>query len=162
MGIPLHVGDLAVTPLRRFTGISMLRFRRMLGLTVFLYVLIHFSVWLSLDRQFIWSEMLPDLYKRPFIVVGMLALLSLLPLAATSHDAMVRRLGALAWRKLHRLAYVAGLLMALHYLWLVKSWTAQPLTYAFLMFALLAVRLLPEAREPQPSRQNAGCRLSAI
>jgi sulfoxide reductase heme-binding subunit YedZ len=135
---------LAVTPLRQFANLNLLRFRRMLGLTVFWYVLIHFSVWLALDRQFIWSDIIPDLYKRPYIVVGMLALLALIPMAITSNDTMVRRMGAMAWRNLHRLAYPAGGLMALHYLWLVKSWTAEPLTYAGLMFLLLGLRLLPK------------------
>jgi sulfoxide reductase heme-binding subunit YedZ len=149
------LATLAVTPLRRFLGIALLRFRRMLGLTVFWYVLLHLAVWLVLDRQMIWRDILPDLFKRPYIVVGMLALLSLIPLAITSHDAMVRRLGALRWRKLHRLAYPAGILMALHYLWLVKSWTAEPLTYAALMFLLLALRFLPDASANRARRARA-------
>jgi len=146
---------LAVTPLRQFAGLNLLRFRRMLGLTVFWYVLLHFTVWLALDRQFIWSDILPDLYKRPYVVVGMLALLSLIPLAITSNDSMVRRMGAAAWRNLHRLAYPAGGLMALHYLWLVKSWTAEPLTYAGLMFLLLGLRLLPSGSAKRSRRQRA-------
>ncbi|MCB1448585.1 MAG: protein-methionine-sulfoxide reductase heme-binding subunit MsrQ [Nitratireductor sp.] len=145
---------LVVTPLRDWTGISLVRFRRMLGLTAFWYALMHLGVWLALDRQFAWSAITADLLKRPYIIVGMLSFLALLPMAITSTDGMIRRMGAASWKKLHRLAYPAGLLMALHYLWLVKSWTAEPLTYAAIMVMLLAMRLLPR-QKPARARRAA-------
>ena len=143
---------LVVTPLRDWTGISLVRFRRMLGLTAFWYALMHLGVWLALDRQFAWSAITADLLKRPYIIVGMLSFLALLPMAITSTDGMIRRMGAASWKKLHRLAYPAGLLMALHYLWLVKSWTAEPLTYAAIMVMLLAMRLLPRQKTARAHR----------
>ena len=152
------LATLAVTPLQRWTGIRLLRLRRMLGLTVFWYVLIHLSVYLVLDRQLYWGEILADLIKRPYIIFGMTAFVMLVPMAATSNDAMVRRLGALAWRNLHRLAYPAGILMVLHYLWLVKSWTAGPLGYAALMALLLGLRLIPKNRSGRRSARQSSPR----
>lgn len=148
---------LAVTPLRRFTGISLIRFRRMLGLTAFYYALFHLGVYLLLDRQLAWAEIGADLYKRPYIIFGMAAFVLIAPLAATSNGWSVRRLGAAGWHKLHKLAYPAAVLMILHYLWLVKSWTLEPLTYAALTALILGARLLPqpERRSGEKPRQTA-------
>lgn len=151
-GLRFMIATLAVTPLRDWTGVSLLRFRRMLGLTVFFHAILHLSVYVALDRQFAWGAIAADLWKRPYILFGMSAFALLAPLAATSSDAMVRRLGAAAWRKLHRLAYGAAALIVLHYLWLVKTWTAEPLAYAAIMAVLLAARwrlLAPRNREAQ-------------
>lgn len=133
---------LAVTPLRKHVGLNLIRFRRMLGLSAFYFAIIHLGVYLLLDRQLAWGEIGADLYKRPYIIFGMSAFLLLVPLALTSTDRAVRKLGALAWRKLHKLAYPAAVLMILHYLWLVKSWTGEPLAYAFIMAVLLSFRLV--------------------
>ncbi len=152
---------LAVTPLRIWTGLSLIRFRRMLGLTVLYYAIAHFSVYLLLDQQLYWWQILSDLYKRPYIIFGMLAFLAILPLGLTSTDAAVRWLGAMKWKRLHKLAYPAIVLMVLHYLWLVKTWTAEPLTYAAIAMLLLGLRLLPDNRPPrarrkiQPAASNA-------
>ena len=140
------VAVLAVTPLRDITGVSLLRFRRMLGLMAFWYAVMHLAVWVSLDRQFDWARITADLFKRPYIIVGMAAFVMLLPLAATSFDAAVRRMGPVAWRGLHRLAYPAGLLAAAHFIWLVKAWPPEPLIYGAVMVALVAWRLLPRTR----------------
>lgn len=147
------IATLAVTPLRERAGINLLRFRRLLGLTVFWYVLAHLAVYLWLDRQLSWGAISADLVKRPYIIFGMTAFLMLVPMALTSNDGAVRRLGALAWRKLHRLAYPAAALMVLHYLLLVKSWTAQPLAYAAIMACLLSLRLMPARRSGARSRR---------
>ncbi|MEM7463709.1 MAG: protein-methionine-sulfoxide reductase heme-binding subunit MsrQ, partial [Pseudomonadota bacterium] len=120
----------------------LIRFRRMLGLSAFYFAIIHLSVYLLLDRQLAWGEIGADLYKRPYIIFGMSAFLLLVPLALTSTDRAIRKLGALTWRKIHRLAYPAAVLMILHYLWLVKSWTMEPLTYAFLTAVILGIRLV--------------------
>jgi sulfoxide reductase heme-binding subunit YedZ len=148
------LASLAVTPLRERSGISLLRFRRMIGLTAFFYALLHFSAWLAFDRAFQWGAIFADLTKRPYIIVGMLALVLLTALAVTSNDRMVARLGALRWRALHRLAYAAAILIILHYLWLVKAWTFEPLAYAAATALLLAYRLAPKPR-PAGGRARA-------
>lgn len=140
------VAALAVTPLRDVAGVSLLRFRRMLGLMAFWYAAMHIAVWVSLDRQFDWVRITADLLKRPYIIVGMAAFLLLVPLAATSSDAALRRMGPVAWRRLHRLAYPAGLLAAAHFIWLVKAWPPEPLAYGAAVAALVAWRFLPRAR----------------
>lgn len=150
------IATLAVTPLRERAGLNLLRFRRMLGLTVFWYALAHLAVYLVLDRQLGWGAIWADLLKRPYIIFGMTAFAMLAPMAATSNDAAVRRLGALAWRKLHRLAYPAAALMVLHYLLLVKSWTAEPLAYAAIMLALLGLRLVARRRTTRSGARSAG------
>lgn len=140
IALQLLVGGLAITPLRRWSGISLLRFRRAVGLLAAFYAGLHLLVWLLLDLQLRWAEIWADLVKRPYIVVGMLALLCLVPLALTSNDWSVRRLGSAAWQRLHRLTYVAVLLGALHYLLLVKVWSAEPLLYAGAALGLVALR----------------------
>lgn len=134
------VAALAVTPLRELTGVSFLRFRRMFGLLAFAYAILHFTTWLVLDRQLDWLRILADLVKRPYIILGMTALLMLIPLAATSFDRAVRWLGGARWRRLHRLAYPATALAAVHFIWLVKTWPLEPLLYAAVVALLLAWR----------------------
>lgn len=154
-GIQLLVATLAVTPLRRFTGINLLRFRRALGLLTFLYVALHLTVWVTLDLQFRWVEIGADLIKRPFIVAGMLGFLAMVPLAVTSNAASIRRLGSAAWRRLHRLTYAAGIAGALHFILLSKVWVGDSLVYAGLIAGLLAVRLLPAAAQRHPVAHTA-------
>lgn len=141
--LQLLIAALFVTPLREQTGISLLRFRRMLGLMAFSYVVMHFTVWLVLDRQLDWPRILQDLTKRPYIILGFAAFVMLIPLALTSWNGAVRRLGGDSWRKLHRLAYVATALGAIHFVWLVKAWPPEPLIYAGITGLLLAYRVLP-------------------
>lgn len=137
---------LAMTPLRRLTGSPWpLRLRRMLGLFAFAYALAHLMVYLALDLQAYWPQLLDDLVRRPFITVGAAALLLLLPLAATSTRAMQRRLGR-RWRSLHRLVYPAAVLACLHFLWLVKADWREPAIHLALAVLLLVLRLPPLAR----------------
>lgn len=136
------IAALCVTPLREIAGINLLRFRRMLGLTAFSYACLHLAVWLGLDRQFDWPRIVADLTKRPYIILGMAAFLMLVPLAWTSRDAALRRMGPVAWRRLHRLAYPATALAAIHFVWLVKAWPPEPLLYAAGVAALLGWRAL--------------------
>jgi sulfoxide reductase heme-binding subunit YedZ len=135
------VAGLAVTPLRRLTGVNLIRWRRALGLTAFGYALAHVAVWLALDLQFRWPEIGADIVKRPYITLGAAAFVLLVPLALTSTDGAIRRMGAAAWRRLHRLAYPAGLLAALHYLWLVKAWPVEPFLYLGAVLGLLGLRV---------------------
>jgi methionine sulfoxide reductase heme-binding subunit len=143
-GIQFLLASLAITPLRRF-GLNLIRFRRALGLLSFIYVALHLTAWVWLDMGLRWSEMLADLTKRPFVIVGMVGFLALVPLAATSYNAAIRRMGPKAWQRLHRLAYVAVMAGVLHLLLLVKVWTINELAYAALAAGLLAMRLIPKA-----------------
>lgn len=140
--VTLLVAGLAVTPARHWLKLApVLRLRRPLGLWGFAYALLHFTVYLVLDRQLAWAEILKDLGKRPYIMVGMGALVLLLPLAATSTAGAMRKLGR-RWQKLHRLAYVAAALGVLHFLLQVKKDLTEPLVYAAVLGALLAWRAL--------------------
>ncbi len=150
------LASLAMTPLRILFGISWpIAFRRLLGLFAFFCVCLHFSVWIVLDHFFDWPRMGADILKRPYITVGMLALTLLTPLAATSTAGMVKRLGGLAWRRLHRLVYVAGVLGALHFLWLAKKGRNDPFWYAGVLALLLGVRLVDWARRASKRRWAA-------
>ena len=140
--LQLLVAGLLVTPLRRWAGVNLIRFRRAIGVLAFIYAALHLLVWVLLDLQLRWSEIGADLARRPYVIVGMLGFACLVPLALTSNDWSVRRLGAVAWRRLHRLTYVAVLLGALHYLLLVKVWSAEPLLYALGAGGLVALRWL--------------------
>lgn len=142
---------LGVTPLRRLTGWNaLLRLRRMLGLFTFFYACLHFSTWLVLDQFFYWPGIVEDIAERPFITVGFASFLMLIPLAATSTNAMVRRLGAGRWQALHRLVYAIAIGGVLHYLWLVKKDITQPAVYGAILAVLLGYRLVTRARKARP------------
>ena len=137
---------LTVTPLRKITGkVWLLRFRRMLGLFAFFYVLMHFLNWLILDQGVLWSAIVEDLVKRPFITLGFTAFLLLAAMAATSTTGMRRRLGK-RWDQLHYSVYVVGILGVWHYWWQVKSDVTEPLIYAVILAVLLGYRLLTGRR----------------
>lgn len=132
---------LAVTPVRRLTGRNeLIRYRRMLGVFTFFYASLHFTTYIWLDQFFDLAAIFKDVYKRPFITVGFGAFLLLLPLAITSTNAMMRRLGK-RWQQLHRLVYLIGFLGVLHYVWLVKKDLTQPLIYGGVLLVLLTLRL---------------------
>lgn len=140
----LMLATLAVTPLRRLTGWNRtVRLRRMLGLFAFFYAVLHFATYVLLDRSLLLEEVLEDLTDRPYIMVGFAAFVLLVPLAATSTDAMVRRLGGRRWRRLHRLVYVAAAGGVIHFWWLVKADVREPLVYAAILALLLVLRFPP-------------------
>jgi sulfoxide reductase heme-binding subunit YedZ len=145
-GLKLIVAGLCITPLRRFAGVNLMRFRRSLGLLAFFYVLLHFLTWLLLDLGLRWEQALGDIVKRPFITVGMVGLVAMIPLALTSNDLAVRRLGAARWQKLQKLAYLVAVAGAVHFLWLVKAWPLEPFLYLGAILGLLAVRMIPKRR----------------
>lgn len=132
---------LAVTPLRELAGVNLLRYRRALGLLAFWYAVMHFTVYLTLDRGLLWGTILPDIAKRPFITLGFSALVLLVPLALTSNRLSIRRLGR-NWRRLHRLIYVAAALAAVHYLMATKVVDATQAAHVGLIVLLLAYRLV--------------------
>lgn len=142
------IAGLAVTPLRRL-GVNLIRHRRALGLIAFFYVVMHFTTWVVLDMALDWSQIVTALWKRPYILIGFAALLAMVPLAITSSNAAIRRMGPKAWGRLHKLMYVIVAAGALHFLLLVKVITAEPVIYAAVILALLAVRLIPKARRMQ-------------
>ncbi|WP_375260424.1 protein-methionine-sulfoxide reductase heme-binding subunit MsrQ [Palleronia sp.] len=131
---------LAITPLRRWTGVNLIPYRRAIGLIAFFYVFCHLLVWAVLDVQDpgrIWS----DIVKRPYITIGMVAFVLLLPVAITSNNWAIRRLGPLRWRRLHMLTYVICALGAAHYVMVQKVWEVEPLIYLVIVLGLLAVRI---------------------
>jgi len=140
---------LAVTPVRRISGWNWLaRFRRMLGLFTFFYVLMHFLTWLVLDQGLLLPAIIEDIAKRPFITIGFMALVLLTALAATSTAAVRRRMGR-RWQTLHNAVYLIGFLGVWHYWWQVKKDITEPLLYALILAALLAHRLWWRFRQPK-------------
>lgn len=135
------LAGLAITPLRRLSGANwLIKLRRMLGLFAFFYACLHFTTYIWLDQFFDLAAVLRDIAKRPFITIGFAAFVLLIPLAATSTDAMLRRLKR-NWGRLHRLVYPIAALGVLHYLWLVKRDLTQPLLYAAVLAVLFGLRL---------------------
>ena len=133
---------LAVTPLIKLSGWRWpIHLRRMLGLFCYFYAVLHLTSYLWLDKFFFWDEIWQDILKRPYITVGMLALVLLTPLAATSNNFSIRRLGGPMWAKLHRLVYLIAILALTHYFLLVKFDITTPLAYAAVLTALLGIRL---------------------
>jgi sulfoxide reductase heme-binding subunit YedZ len=149
LGLQFLIASLAITPLRRI-GLNLIRFRRALGLLAFGSIALHLVAWVWLDMGMRWSEMAADLWKRPYIIAGMVGFAALLPLAMTSTNAAIRRMGPVAWGRLHRLAYLAILAGILHFVLLSKVWTTELLVYAGLSLGLLAIRLFPKPGRRRP------------
>ena len=141
LALQLMIVGLTVTPLRRYLGISLMKFRRMIGLLAFIYVTLHLTVWVVLDMSLLWGQMWADIWKRPYITIGMAGFLAMIPLAITSNNISVRKVGAAGWRKLHKMTYLAAILGGVHYIWLVKGIQLEPLIYMAVILGLLALRL---------------------
>jgi methionine sulfoxide reductase heme-binding subunit len=132
---------LAISPLRRLTGWHrLIGFRRMLGLFAFFYAALHFTIYLVIDQFFDWDTIVEDVTKRPFITAGFGAFVLLIPLAVTSTQGWIRRLGR-RWRQLHRLIYASAILAVIHFIWKVKSDLRDPFFYATILAILLLVRV---------------------
>ncbi len=138
-GLQLIVFGLAITPLRRHLGLNLMRFRRAIGVMTYFYISVHLLVWLVLDVQVL-SMVWQDIVKRPYITIGMLAFVAMTPLALSSNNYVVRKLGPL-WRRLHKLVYGIAILGALHFIMLVKGFQLEPLVYMGLILLLLVLRL---------------------
>jgi methionine sulfoxide reductase heme-binding subunit len=154
MALRVLIASLAVTPLHRLTGYTpAMSLRRMLGLWAFAYAAVHlgFYLYMELDLSLVrlWSEAV----KKPFILFGMLGLLAMAPLAATSSRAAIKALGGRRWQALHRLAYVAGIAACVHFVLRVKGFQLEPWVYALLLAGLLAIRLMPSRK--RASRANS-------
>ncbi len=146
IGLQFLIAGLAVTPLRRYLGLNLMKFRRAIGLLTFYYIVCHLLVWAILDVQIV-SEMWADIIKRPYITIGMAAFVLMLPLAITSNNWSVRQLGR-KWRSLHKLVYAAAVLGGLHFVMLAKGFQIEPLIYLGVILGLLALRL-PSVRRNQ-------------
>ena len=150
-GLNFLLITLAITPLRTMTGWNgLLRYRRMLGLFAFFYILLHFLVYAGLDQRFDLTVIIEDVIERPYITLGMMALLLLIPLAVTSTSKMMRRLGR-RWQKLHRLVYVIAILGAWHFYWQVKLDIVEPLIYIGILAFLLGFRMVVAWRKHRKS-----------
>jgi methionine sulfoxide reductase heme-binding subunit len=146
---------LAITPVRKITGLSwIVKFRRMIGLYAFFYGTLHLLTYLWFDRFFNLRSIAGDVAQRPFIAIGMTAFFLMLPLAITSTNRMVKRLGGKRWAMLHKLVYVAGVAGVLHYWMLVKSDTRLPLTFGFILLLLLGHRLFLRVYPPETQPQQ--------
>lgn len=145
--LQLIVAGLCITPLRRLTGVNLIRFRRQIGLLAFFYVATHLAVWVLLDLQLRWGEIGTAITKRPYIIAGFTAFLLMLPLAITSNNWSIRRIGAAGWQRLHWLTYPAAVLGAVHFLWLVKAWPVEPILYLAAILALLGLRAVRGLRQ---------------
>lgn len=143
---------LVVTPLRAMTGVNLIRFRRAIGVLTFYFVSCHLLVWLVLDVQIL-SEIWKDIVKRPYITVGMAAFLLMTPLAITSNNWSVRRLGP-KWRKLHRLVYPTVLLGGVHFIMVGKTWEKDALLYMAVILCLLGWRVAQSYRKRQGRRRS--------
>ncbi|GLO76588.1 protein-methionine-sulfoxide reductase heme-binding subunit MsrQ [Sulfitobacter pontiacus] len=139
LALQLLIAGLVITPARRYLRLNLIKFRRALGLLAFIYVSLHLLVWLVLDVGIL-SQIWADILKRPYITIGMAGFACLVPLAATSNNFSIRKLGA-TWRKLHRLTYLAAILAGVHFIWLVKGFQIEPLLYMAAILALLVLRL---------------------
>ena len=151
---------LAITPLRRLTGWNqVIRVRRLIGLTAFWYACLHLTTYLVFDQSLSVDEIVKDIVEHPWVLVGFTGFLCLVPLAITSTQGWVRRLGGRRWQRLHRLVYVAAAAGVLHYFWLVKKDVQAPLAYGAVLAILLGSRLWV-ARERARTRQPASTRSS--
>ena len=137
------LSSLAITPLRKLTKFpDLIRFRRMLGLYAFFYASLHLLTFVGLDHHFAWAEVLPDVYKRPFVTAGFTAWLLMVPLALTSTTWSIRKLGGKNWQRLHWLVYFSAIAAVVHYWWLVKKDITDPLIYAVILGVLLGFRIV--------------------
>jgi len=142
----------AITPLRKIFGVnSLVKLRRMLGLFAFFYGALHLLTYIWFDRGFNLISVVPDVVKRPFILAGMTAFLLMVPLAITSTNKMVKRLGGKRWANLHRLVYLSVIAAVVHFWMLVKSDTRLPLTFGFIVLFLLGYRLLTKYMPAEPN-----------
>lgn len=149
------IACLCITPLRQLFRINLLRYRRATGLVAFYYLLLHLGVWLWLDRGLDLHAALTDILRRPYITIGMAAFALLLPLALTSTNWSIRKLGGKAWSRLHKLVYPAIALGALHFIMIKKVWLIEPMVYAMIVLALLAWRLIwPRIGKRRPSTRR--------
>ncbi len=153
--LQLLVASLLITPLRNILSLNLIKYRRAIGLMAFFYTAAHLLTYLWLDQQWWWDAIIKDLTKRPYIIIGFTAFVAMIPLAITSNNASIKRLGAGSWKKLHRLAYYAALGGAVHYVLLEKTWQREPILYVVIVATLLGYRYFKANKGVFSSRLNA-------
>ncbi|MCY4334426.1 MAG: sulfoxide reductase heme-binding subunit YedZ [Litoreibacter sp.] len=147
LALQFFIATMAIRVLRDWFKIKLIKFRRTLGHLTFYYIVLHLGVWIGLDLQWRWAEIWADILKRPYITIGMVSFLILIPVMLTSNDSAIRRLGPKLWQNLHKLVYPAVLLGAVHYVMVQKVWEIEPLIYLAVISGLLLARgktLLPK------------------
>lgn len=144
--LQLLIIGLSITPLRNYLGLNLLKFRRAIGVMAFVYVVVHLGIWVVLDMNLRWGQMWGDIWKRPYITIGMVAFLAMIPLVATSNNWSLKKMGAASWRKLHRLAYPIAVLGAVHFIMVQKVWEVEPLAYLAVILGLFALRYKPQQK----------------
>ncbi len=141
------LASLSITPLRKIKALNwIIKFRKMLGLYAFLYVCLHFTIYIVLDHFFDWARIGQDIAKRPYVTVGFAAFVMLVPLALTSNKFSIRKLTGKRWQQLHWLVYPAAICGVVHYYWLVKADITQPAIYALILLLLFGIRLFSKFR----------------
>ncbi|MFZ5877729.1 MAG: sulfite oxidase heme-binding subunit YedZ [Nitrospirota bacterium] len=147
---------LAVTPAGRLPGLNRVaRFRRLFGLFAFFYACLHAATYVGVDQFFAWGDIVADVVKRPFITIGAVSFAALAPLAVTSTNGMIRRMGGRRWKLLHRLVYPIAIGGVVHYFWLVKADVRPPLIYGSVLVALLGIRLWTAFGRTEPRRDRS-------
>ena len=142
LSLQFLLASLAVTPILRFARVNLTKFRKAFGLLAFAYLVLHLLVWVTLDLQLRWGTIGAEIVKRPYLAVGFVAFVLLIPLAATSWQGAIKRMGAKAWGRLHRLVYVAVLLGGVHFVMQEKTWTRESFAYLALALGLVGMRAL--------------------
>ncbi|MFY9627740.1 MAG: protein-methionine-sulfoxide reductase heme-binding subunit MsrQ [Methylocystis sp.] len=143
------LATLALSPLRQLAGVDLLRFRRQFGLLAFYYVVLHLAAYVAIDMGLDAKALWADIVKRPYVTIGMLGFLLMIPLALTSNNMMIRRMGGHAWARLHRLVYLVAVAGAAHFILVVKSWPLEPIVYAAITALLLGYRAARKWQAPR-------------
>lgn len=144
--LQLIIAGLMITPARKYFGLNLLKFRRAIGVMAFVYVVVHLGVWVVLDMSLRFEQMWGDIWKRPYITVGIVAFIGMIPLAMTSNDLSVRKLGAAAWRKLHKVTYLIAILGAIHFIMVQKVWERDAIVYFGVIVVLVGLRYIPKRK----------------
>ncbi len=150
------VASLLITPIRNITGVNLVKYRRALGLTAFFMAMAHLSVYLFLDVQLEWRTIVQDITRRPYIMFGVLSFVVMIPLAITSRDKVVRKMGPIKWGRLHKLTYIAIIGAVLHFVLLKKTWETEPLVYCGIALVLLVYRDVARRRKNAKRARSAG------
>ena len=146
VALQLIILGLLITPARKYLGLNLLKFRRAVGVMAFVLVAVHLGIWVVLDMSLRWEQMWSDIWKRPYITIGMAAFLAMIPLAVTSNNLSLRKMGAGAWRKMHKLVYPIAVLGAVHFIMVQKVREVEPLVYLIIILLLIGLRYLPSAK----------------
>jgi sulfoxide reductase heme-binding subunit YedZ len=154
LALQFFIATMLISLLRNYLKLKLIKFRRPLGLLTFFYVVLHLAVWVGLDMQFRWTEMWADVWKRPYITIGMIAFIMMIPMACTSNNRAIKKLGPAIWQRLHKLAYPAILLGGIHYVMVQKVWEAEPLIYLGVITALIILRYVPFKKRAVVSRAS--------